>query len=85
MNCRSSRRNELERQGVRGAALNAWSGHSPAVAERHYEQVTEDDYVEVTHQMPSDLGQTVGQSGGALEASVGITNAERQKTSAGAQ
>ena len=49
MNCRSRRRNELERQGVRSAALNAWFGHSQAVAERHYEKVTEDDYAEVTN------------------------------------
>ena len=77
MNCRSSRRNELERQGVRSAALNAWFGHSQAVAERHYEKVTEDDYAEVTNQMPSDVGQTVGQSGGTLEASVRITDAEK--------
>ena len=53
----------LERQGVRSAALNAWFGHSQAVAERHYEKVTEDDYAEVTNQTPSDVGQTVGQSG----------------------
>ena len=50
MNCRSSRRNELEHQGVRSAALNAWFGHSQAVAERHYEKVTEDDNAEVTNQ-----------------------------------
>ena len=73
MNCRSSRRNELERQGVRSAALNAWFGHSQAVAERHYEKVTEDDYAEVTNQVPSD----VGQSGGTQEASVRITDAEK--------
>ena len=77
MNCRSSRRNELERQGVRSAALNAWFGHSQAVAERHYEKVTEDDYAEVTNQVPSDVGQTVGQSRGTLEASVRITDAEK--------
>ena len=77
MNCRSSRRNELERQGVRSAALNAWFGHSQAVAERHYEKVTEDDYAEVTNQVPSDVGQTVGQSGGTQEASVRITDAEK--------
>ena len=73
MNCRSSRRNELERQGVRSAALYAWFGHSQAVAERHYEKVTEDDYAEVTNQVPSD----VGQSGGTQEASVRITDAEK--------
>ena len=77
MNCRSSRRNELERQGVRSAALNAWFGHSQAVAERHYEKVTEDDYAEVTNQVPSDVGQTVGQSGGTQEALVRITDAEK--------
>ena len=79
MNCRSSRRNELERQGVRSAALNAWFGHSQAVAERQYEKVTEDDYAEVANPMPSDVGQTVGQSGGTLEASVRITAAEKPK------
>ena len=73
MKCRSSRRNELERQGVRSAALNAWFGYSQAVAERHYEKVTEDDYAEVTNQVPSD----VGQSGGTQEASVRITDAEK--------
>ena len=67
----------LERQGVRSAALNAWFGHSQAVAERHYEKVTEDDYAEVTNQTPSDVGQMVGQSGGTLEASVRITDAEK--------
>ena len=77
MNCRSSRRNELEHQGVRSAALNAWFGHSQAVAERQYEKVTEDDYAEVANPMPSDVGQTVGQSGGTLEASVRITDAEK--------
>ena len=38
---------------------------------------TEDDYAEVTKPMPSDVGQTVGQSGGTLEASVRITSAEK--------
>ena len=51
--------------------------HSQAVAERQYEKVTEDDYAEVTNQMPRDVGQTVGQSGGTLEASVRITDAEK--------
>ena len=60
-----------------GTPLNAWFGHSQAVAERHYEKVTEDDYAEVTNQVPSDVGQTVGQSGGTLEASVRITDAEK--------
>lgn len=67
INCRSS------------AALNAWFGHSQAVAERHYEKVTEDDYAEVANPMPSDVGQTVGQSGGTLEVSVRITAAEKPK------
>ena len=60
-----------------GTPLNAWFGHSQAVAERHYEKVTEDDYAEVTNQVPSDVGQTVGQSGGTQEASVRITDAEK--------
>ncbi len=47
MNCRTTRRNELERQGVRNAALNAWFGHSRQTAEKHYERVTEDDFVAV--------------------------------------
>ena len=62
---------------MRSAALNAWFGHSQAVAERHYEKVTEDDYAEVINQMPRDVGQTVGHSGGTLEASVRISNTEK--------
>ena len=40
-------------------------------------QIAVDDYAEVIKPMPSDVGQTVGQSGGTLEASVRITDAEK--------
>ena len=54
MNCRSSRRNELERQGVRSAALNDWFGHSGAIAETHYLQTTEADF-DLAGDLPGDL------------------------------
>ncbi len=72
MNCRTSRRNELELQGVRNAALNAWFGHSRKTAERHYERVTEDDFASVS----SAVGQLVGQSLGNLVTAAAITDFE---------
>ena len=42
-NLRSTRRTELERQ-FPSHVVNAWLGHSAKVAERHYLQVTEDDW-----------------------------------------
>ena len=68
MNCRTTRRNELDRQGVRNAALNAWFGHSKETAERHYDRVTEDDF--------ADALVAVGQSLGEQEAPTPIKNDE---------
>lgn len=45
MALRASRRTELERAGVRNYVLNEWFGHSGAIAEEHYLQVTESDFV----------------------------------------
>lgn len=43
---RASRRTELERSGgFANHVLNAWFGHTAAVAEAHYLSVTEDDFV----------------------------------------
>ena len=44
MALRSSRRTELERAGVRNYVLNEWFGHSGAIAEEHYLQITEADF-----------------------------------------
>lgn len=74
MNCRSSRRNELERQGIRNAALNAWFGDSQAVAKKHCDCVTDDDF--------ADAIRSVGQSGGGLDASDSITDVKNQQKAA---
>ncbi len=47
MNCRTTLRNELQRQGFRNAALNAWFGHSRETAEKPYERMTKDDFAAV--------------------------------------
>ena len=45
INCRSTRRTELQRQ-YPNHVINKWLGHSSAVAERHYLQVTKDDWAD---------------------------------------
>ena len=59
INCRSTRRTELQRQ-YPDHVINKWLGHSSAVAERHYLQVTKDDWNEgATRPTISEDGQTV--------------------------
>lgn len=49
MALRASRRTELERSGqYANHVLNAWFGHTAAIAETHYLQVTEDDFASAT-------------------------------------
>ncbi len=78
MNCRTTRRNELDRQGVRNAALNAWFGHSKETAERHYDRVTEDDFADALESLDRQkgvaVGQLVGQSLGGREDHSRITD-----------
>ena len=59
INCRSTRRTELQRQ-YPDHVINKWLGHSSAVAEKHYLQVTADDWAEgATRTTVSEVGQTV--------------------------
>ena len=44
MNHRSTRRNEMELQGFRGAALDDWFGHSDSTARRYYSKINDEDY-----------------------------------------
>ena len=53
---------------MRNAALNAWFGHSRAVAEKHYDRVTDDDFADAIRAG----GQLVGQSEGRADASTKI-------------
>ena len=46
MALRATRRTELERAGFKNHVLNNWFGHTGAIAEEHYLQVTEDDFAE---------------------------------------
>ena len=55
MNNRATRRNEMEQQGCRDVALNAWFGHSGSTAQKYYSKVNEEDYQRVTR------GQSWGQ------------------------
>lgn len=49
INMRASCRTELENTGKYAThVLNAWFGHSTAIAHKHYLQVTEDDYARAT-------------------------------------
>ncbi len=67
MALRASRRTELEQTGLfTNHALNEWFGHSGAVAEMHYLQVTESDFVTATKLevgIPSSSGTNSGTSG----------------------
>ena len=59
INCRSTRRTELQRQ-YPDHVINKWLGHSSAVAEKHYLQVTTDDWAEgATRKTVNEVGQTV--------------------------
>lgn len=44
MNNRATRRNEMELDGWRGAALDDWFGHSDETARRYYSKINEEDY-----------------------------------------
>ena len=65
MNLRSSARTEKENEGVKNHVLNAWFGHSAAIADKHYLQVTESDFANAVA-LPGDF---VGQSGRRPESS----------------
>jgi hypothetical protein len=43
MNFRASARKDLQRQGFEVEQLNAWLGHSTAVAVKHYGRTSEED------------------------------------------
>jgi hypothetical protein len=63
INCRSTRRTELQRQ-YPDHVINKWLGHSSAVAEKHYLQVTTDDWAEgATRTTVSEVGQSVTKAG----------------------
>jgi hypothetical protein len=56
MALRATRRTELERAGFKNHVLNEWFGHSGAIAQEHYLQVTESDFEQAT----GTLGQPSG-------------------------
>jgi hypothetical protein len=56
MALRATRRTELERAGFKNHVLNEWFGHSGAIAQEHYLQVTESDF----EQAVGTLGQPSG-------------------------
>ena len=62
-NCRATRRTELQGE-FKTHVVNAWIGHGSAVAEKHYLQVTDDDF-------DFAAKSCVGLSGGALSANLG--------------
>lgn len=67
MALRASRRTELERSGrFANHVLNDWFGHSGAVAETHYLQTTEDDFL-AAGQAVGPHGDLVGPSQGNQE------------------
>lgn len=59
MASRSSRRTELERAGFKNHVLNEWFGHTGAIAEEHYLQVTQADFDAATT-TTCDGGSSVG-------------------------
>ena len=68
MALRASRRTELERSGRHpNHVLNDWFGHSGAIAETHYLQVTEADFTAAiaSENVPTErsVGTVVGTSG----------------------
>ena len=73
MALRASRRTELEQTGLfTNHALNEWFGHSGAVAEMHYLQVTESDFAtatKLTVSLPQGSGTNSGTSGHISEPS----------------
>jgi integrase len=65
MALRASRRTELERAGFKNHVLNDWFGHTGAIAEEHYLQVTEADFEAATEQQTQKavhVGPSVGPS-----------------------
>ena len=66
-NCRATRRTELQGE-FKTHVVNAWIGHGSAVAEKHYLQVTDDDFDFAAN---SDVGLSGGALGGALSANLG--------------
>ncbi len=61
MALRASRRTELERAGKHANhVLNAWFGHTAAIADKHYLQVTEDDYSAAVVSVGPFVGPSVG-------------------------
>jgi len=74
MALRASRRTELERSGKHpNHVLNAWFGHTAAIAEEHYLQVTEDDFTEAMCPQSGSVGTSVGTSLGRQEPSTSRT------------
>ena len=61
---RASRRTEMQAAGVKGYVLDAWFGHSAAVAAKHYLMVTEEDYAAATD--PDSVDPLVAPSQGEL-------------------
>ncbi|HBE67464.1 MAG TPA: hypothetical protein DDW52_04875 [Planctomycetaceae bacterium] len=58
MNCRQTRRNEMEKAGWRDAVLNAWFGHGKGTAAKYYSRATEEEYLAASGQnLGADLGQ----------------------------
>ncbi len=64
MNFRASARKDLQRQGFEVEQLNAWLGHSTAVAVKHYGRTSEEDI-----QRACKIGGVCGGVCGGVEAS----------------
>ena len=79
MNCRTTRRNELDKQGTRNAALNAWFGHSKQTAEKHYDRVTEDEFSDTLSAGDAIWGQKRGQHQGIPEQHRGTTTTKKPR------
>ncbi|MBX3423413.1 MAG: tyrosine-type recombinase/integrase [Pirellulaceae bacterium] len=52
VNLRSSCRTELENEGIRSHVCDSWLGHSTAVAQKHYLQVTDADWKNALQRRP---------------------------------
>ena len=72
MALRASRRTELERAEFKNHVLNEWFGHSVAIAQEHYLQVTESDF--------EQAAGTLGQPSGSVDPSQGKQGPPRSIT-----
>ncbi len=73
---RATRRTELERAGFKNHVLNEWFGHSGAIAQEHYLQVTESDF----EQAAGTLGQPSGSVAPLVDPSLGKQGPSRSIT-----